>query len=128
MEAQITALLSSVAGGRRFWVKAPANYPNPQTLLARPYVVLTRIDGIRNYHMTGPSGYVESRVQVDCYGDTYTSVKSTVIAILAILSGYSGGDIQAIFVEGERDMPAADTGEVTELFRKTLDLIVHHGE
>jgi hypothetical protein len=128
MEAALTTLLAPVAGGRRFWVKAPSNYPTPETRLVRPYVVLTRVGGVRNYHFTGPSGYVESRVQIDCYGDTYDSVKSVASAILAILSGYSGGDIQAIFVEGERDLPAADTGEVNELFRKKLDLIVHHGE
>lgn len=128
MEAALTALLASVAGGRRFWTRAPANYPTATTPLARPYVVMTRAGGRRDYHMTGQSDPVMSRVQIDCYGDTYDSVRSVIAAIVSILSGYSGGDIQAIFVEGERDLPAADAGDVSLMFRKSIDIIVHHGE
>lgn len=121
MEEALTALLASVADGRRYWVRAPQS-------AARPYVVLNRIDGIRDYHMQGASGYISSRVQIDCYADTYTAAKSTARAVINTLSGYSGGDIQAIFVDGERDLPAADAGDVTNLFRTSIDIIVHHGE
>lgn len=121
MEEALTALLASVAGGRRYWTRAP------QTA-ARPFVVMNRVDGIRDYHMQGPSGYVASRVQLDAYGDTYTATKAVARSIVSTLSGHSGGDIQAIFIEGERDLPAADAGDVTNLFRTSIDIIVHHGE
>lgn len=122
MEEALTLLLASVAGGRRYWVR------KPQTEPARPYVVLNRIDGIRDYHLRGASGYVSSRVQIDCYADTYTATKAIGRDVISVLSGYSGGDIQAIFIEGERDLPAADAGNVTNLFRTSIDIIVHHGE
>lgn len=121
MEEAITALLASVASGRRYWTVAPQTAP-------RPFLVLNRVDGIRDYHMQGPSGYVASRVQIDVYADTYTATKATGRAVISTLSGYSGGDIQAIFIEGERDLPAADAGIVTNLFRTSIDIIVHHGE
>lgn len=121
MEEALTALLASVAGGNRFWVRAP------QTT-ALPYLVLNRVDGVRNYHMLGPSGYVSSRVQIDCYAKTYTATKTVARAVITLLSGYSGGDFQGVFIEGERDLPAADAGDVTNLFRTSIDIIVHHGE
>nr|CAD6417723.1 hypothetical protein REQ54_01743 [Rhizobium sp. Q54] len=121
MEEALTSLLASVAGGRRYWSRAP------QTA-ARPFIVLTRIDGLPNYHMQGASGLVSSRVQVDVYADTYTATITLARQVKALLSGYSGGDIQAIFIESERSLPAADAGEVTNLFRTSIDVTIHHGE
>lgn len=121
MEEAMTALLASVAGGRRYWVRAPQG-------AVRPFVVLQRISGVPDYHFQGPSGLVESRVQIDAYADTYSAVKATARAIKTLLSGHSGGDIQAVFIDGERDLPAADAGDVTNLFRTSLDILVHHGE
>lgn len=121
MEEALTELLASVAGGRRYWVRAP------QTA-ARPFVLLNKIDGIPDYHFQGPSGYVSSRVQIDVYGDKYGDVTTISRAIKALLSGYEGGNIQAIFIESERNLPAADAGEVTSLFRTSIDITVHYGE
>lgn len=121
MEEALTALLASVASGRRYWGRAPQVEP-------RPYVVLSRASGVRDYHMQGPSGFVQSRVQIDCYADKYTEAKATGLAVRDALSGYAGGDIQLIQIDSERDLPAADAGEVTHLFRVSIDLIVSHGE
>ncbi|MDW9773083.1 DUF3168 domain-containing protein [Sinorhizobium meliloti] len=121
MEEALTALLASIAGGRRYWVRAPQTEP-------RPFVVLNRVDGVPSYHYQGASGLVASRVQLDCYADTYTAAKATARAVEAILSGYEGGIIQAIFLESHRDLPAADAGDVTNLFRASIDITVHHGE
>lgn len=122
MEEILTTLLAPVAGGRRYWGRKPQVDPG------RPYVIMQRIDGVRDYHMRGPSGYVASRVQIDCYADTYTSAKATARSVRDILSGHRGGIIQGIFLDGERDLPAADAGEVTNLFRVSLDFIIHSSE
>lgn len=129
MEEAITALLATVAGGRRYWVTAPAQLPDGSPL-PTPYVVMYRIDGLVDYTITGPSGYVASRVQVDVYGDSYTSAKETAREVVTAVSGHrdhgSGESIQGIFVDSMRDTPAADAGEVTQLFRVSVDIIVHH--
>lgn len=123
MEEALTALLASVAGGRRYWARAP------QTIDASsPYLVMNRVDGVRDYHMRGASGYVASRVQIDAYGKTYTATKAAARAVIDALSGHSSGNIQAILIDSERDLPAADAGEVTNLFRTSVDIIVHHQE
>jgi hypothetical protein len=122
METVLTSLLASVAGGRRYWVRKPQSDPG------RPYVVMQRATRLPNYHMKGASGYVFSRVQIDVYGDTFASTKAAADALKAVLSGYSSGIIQGAFLDGERDLPAADAGEVSTLFRISLDFTIHHGE
>lgn len=121
MEEALTALLASVAGGRRYWGRAPQ-------AAARPYVVLTRITGIRDYHTRGASGLVESRVQADCYADTYSAAKGLARDVRDAVSGHRAVIFKGIFIDSERDLPAADAGEVNHLFRVSIDLIIHHGE
>lgn len=114
--AGVTALVST----RIYWGRKPQSDP------ARPYVVLQRVGGTRDYHSQGASGYVASRVQLDVYGDTYTSTKKATRAAITGLSGHRGGIFQGIFIDSERDLPAADAGEVTNLFRTSVDIMVHH--
>lgn len=119
MEQEITGLLASVAP-RRFLGRAP------QTAPSRPYVVLSRVSGVLDYHSQGDSGLITSRVQIDVYADTYTSVHSTAADIVAVLSGYRGGSIQAVFVDSQRDLTGIEGGDPNELFRLSIDVIVHH--
>ncbi|GLQ36750.1 hypothetical protein GCM10007908_03700 [Rhizobium albus] len=119
MEEALTALLASVASGRRYWVRAP------QTV-AKPYVVMQVIDTLPSYSMAGQADHIASRVQIDVYADTYGALISTTRAIKAILSGYKGGQIQGAFIASERNLPAADAGEVSQLFRTSIDIMIHH--
>ena len=114
------AALTAHVGTRINWTA------KPQSVSGLPYIVLQRIDGVRDYHMRGASGYVESRVQADFYAANYTAGKKAARALIAVLSGYRGGIFQGIFIDSERDLPAADAGEVTQLFRTSVDLIIHH--
>ena len=126
MEEALTTILSTVAGGRRYWVQAP------QSLSTRPYLVMHRVSGNRDMHLTGPSRYVRSRVQIDVYGESYSQTKTTARAVRDAVSGFvgtiGGVQIQRINVESERDLPDDDTGEITELFRTSMDLMIHHDE
>ncbi len=121
MEEEITALLSSVAGGRRHWGRAPQG-------TALPYIVIQRISGIRDNTMEGPSGYLQSRLQFDVYAETYGTARFTARALVDALSGYRGGTIQGVFIDSERDLLAADTGEVSQLYRVSIDAQIHHQE
>ena len=126
MEPALTALLlgaaplTAIVGNRLNWGR------KPQSDAGRPYIVLQHIDGVPTYHMTGSSDHVASRVQADVYGETYTSTKRAATALIAVLSGYSGGIFQGIFLDSQRDLPAADAGEVTTLFRTSVDFLIHH--
>lgn len=120
MEQELTTLLATAAP-RRFWSRAPQTPPP-----ARPYIVLSRVSGLHDYHSQGSSGYVVSRVQVDCYGDTYDGAHATASAVVDALSGYRGGTIQAVFIDSQRDLTGVDGGDPNELFRLSIDVIVHH--
>lgn len=113
--AGLTALVST----RIHWGRAPQAAP-------APYVVLQVISTSPDYTMQGSSGYRPSRVQADVYSQTYTGAKKISRAVTSALSGRRTGQIQSIFLDGERDLPAADAGEVTNLFRVSLDFMIHH--
>jgi hypothetical protein len=121
MEALLTELLAPLAAGKRFWLRAPQG-------VKPPYVVMQRITGLRDNHFQGASGLVESRVQIDLYGKTYEDATTMARSLVSLLSGRRVGIIQAIFINSERDLPAADAGDVSNLFRKSIDIIVHHKE
>lgn len=96
-----------------------------------PYAILRRISGRIDYKMDGASGLSESRLQVDCYGSTYSSAKSVARAFQKALSGYSGAvgatKFDGVFLLAERDM--IDEDETTaDLHAVSLDFIIWHKE
>lgn len=96
----------------------------PQTD-ALPGVTIQRIDGVRDYHFSGPSGFVSSRIQIDCWGKSYSEAKQISRAIVRILSGIRA-PFQGGFVVDESDnSEQADTHRV---FRTRLDFQLFHNE
>ncbi|CCE96154.1 hypothetical protein SFHH103_01657 [Sinorhizobium fredii HH103] len=129
METALTALLAGdarvklLAGNKVHWVRAPQR-------TATPYAVLQVISSRDDYHMQGPSGLTDARVQIDAYAESYLAAKRLSDAILGVLSGYrgtvSGIRLQGGFVENRRDFPASASGDVTPLFRRSADIIIWH--
>lgn len=122
MEALLTSLLATVAGGRRHWVR------KPQSEAGRPYIIMQRVTRLPGYTMQGATGHIFSRLQVDIYGETFSSTKAVSDQVKSVLSGYAAGIIQGIFVAGERDLTASDPGDELILFRISLDFTIHHQE
>ena len=98
---------------------------------ALPAIVLHRIDGSRDYCMSGPSRLVSSRVQVDCWGATYGDAKRTARTVVQALSSlkttYGEIQIQAAFADSERDY-SEEAGASARVFRTSLDFIIWHTE
>lgn len=116
MEEALRALL--VPLGPVYWGVAPQGS-------ARPFIVLTRISGGRRYTMDGLSGNDPVRVQADVYADTYGATKLLARRLIAEVSGRRAAPFRAIFVESERDLPAADAeGNGTD-YRTSVDLMIH---
>lgn len=95
---------------------------------ALPAIVLHRAGGDRDYHLTGASGLVASRVQADCWGDSFADAKTTARALEAAASGArfvrDAVRFDAVLVVDERDDSFDENGKA--LFRTSLDLMVHH--
>jgi len=97
----------------------------------KPSIVLSRITGIRDYHMQGPSGLVRSLVQIDCWAGTFTAALTLGRAVIARLSGVGGGDVagfQLVSLINERHgfEPGAETAE--RFHRVSLDFELWHSE
>lgn len=127
IEEAITSLLSGIAGGRRYWGRAESI-----SAADGAFLVLNVISAPRDYTMSGPSNYVETRIQMDIYAGTYTAVRDTAATAIAALNGYAGTvaatKIMLIRIESEGDQDATSAGEASHLFRRSVDLIVHHDE
>lgn len=127
IEAALTELLSGIASGRRYWGRAENISP-----AAGAYLVLNRISGSPVYLVPEPSGYTMSRFQVDVYGPTFGAVVAAAAEVRDALSGFrgtvAGTRIAATFIDGQRDLPASDAGDVAHLFRRSTDVLIHHDE
>lgn len=122
-DSGVTALAQTGSGPvRLYWTQAPQS-------VAKPYATLTKVTGLRDTPMDGPSGLQESRIQVDCYGLTFSAAKGLARAIEAALSGLStetdGIVFQGVFLDAERDGYEADASP-DKLFRTSLDFIIYH--
>lgn len=107
MQEALTALLladTAIAGltgsgDRLYWNVGEQGKPDPMA-------VLYLISGVPDYHMQGPSGLVESRVQVDCRAGTVAEALALARAVEARLSGYRGTrdgiKFMGIFKQSER--------------------------
>lgn len=108
--------LTAIVGNRI----RPVDRPQTDTL---PSITIQRIDGIREYLLSGPSGLVSSRVQIDCWGKTYTQSKITARAVALALSGIKD-PFQGCFLVDETD--SSEDAEPNRIFRTRLDFQVLH--
>lgn len=126
MEAALLARLLATAGLTAL-VSTRINWSRRPQGESLPAVVLHRIDGSPDYHLSGPSGLVESRVQVDCWAASYGAAKAIARQVEAAVSGlrFTQGAIRfdAILILDERD---STFDETTPIFRTSLDLGVFH--
>ena len=81
-----------------------------------------RTSGVRDYHMGG-KGAMQSRVQIDCYGETYAEAIEASRDIRAALDGYRGGPIHGAFLQVVRD---AFEDDAQLLQRVSLTFSIHH--
>ena len=93
-----------------------------------PLILYTKITGMRDHHLQGPSGHAHPRFQVEAWSKTYTEAKTLADAIREALDGYSGTavgtKIGSCLIESERD----DYQNEIEAFRVIMDFFVWHEE
>lgn len=109
-------------GTRIAWIRA-------EDAVAKPYIVLNRISGVRDTTMDGASGLIASRVQADCWGIEPRHSTACARAVETALSGlrFTFGQTQfrGCFLIAERDA-YDDTETPDKLFGKSLDFTIWH--
>jgi len=115
--AGITALISS----RIYPIKIPPN-------TTMPALTYTRISGRRIESLLGNSALCYARYQLDAWGRKYSDVKALAEQVRLCLEGYKGTLAGVIFYGvnylGDQDLYEDDT----EVFRVSMDFVVHHNE
>ena len=95
---------------------------------ALPAISLGTVSNVPVYTNDGEAGIAESRVQVDCWGATYGSVKAVARAVTASLSAFFGAVdgrvFQYVLLDGERDSRESGSNAPEYLFRTQLDFRV----
>lgn len=125
-EAAIISLLrnSGLAGGRVY----PQSLPQDGARAKYPALIVTRISGAPLYADDGEVGLSEPRIQVDCYGNTYTEAKDLADAVRPLLSAFDGNVngtvIQFVTLEDERDDREGGANAAEYPFRVIQDYLV----
>lgn len=93
-----------------------------------PAIVVTMVSHLPEYVTQGPVSLADSRVQVDCYAETFAGSKAVARAVKARVSGQrfaSGGvDFQQCAVIAERS--SYEDGKEVKLHRTSIDFRVWH--
>jgi hypothetical protein len=111
---------AGVAGGRNYWVKVPQNATLPYT---RSQVV----SDDRPEHLKGVDGARVSRIQTDCFAETFGASRTLAELVIATMSppatvdGIQFGHTAA---EGPRDLGEDISGKFIHM--ASLDLLVEH--
>ena len=115
-----TPAVAALAGTKINWGKVPQG-------TAKPYVELVVVSDPRPQHLKGYNGSRGTRVQADCYAETYGAADKLAKAIIAALAepaSTADGRFGRTHAEGPRDL-----GEDTAagfVHRASVDLLVRH--
>jgi hypothetical protein len=113
VQEQLFALLNgATAAADRIYPNASPDKPG------RPYIVYTRISANSDNVLNGSSGIINTRMQIDCYADSYNAVQSLAAQVDALMRGWV---LQSI------SYPAIDQYEPdVRLHRVILDYSIWH--
>jgi len=93
-----------------------------------PLILYTKITGMRDHHLQGPSGHAHPRLQIESWGESYSGAKTLATAIREALDGYSGivsgVSIGSILIDSERDIYEPEL----KIYRIVTDYFIWHEE
>jgi hypothetical protein len=119
-----TAGLTALVSTRIYFVKAPQDVTNP-------YVVVSKISGVREHAHEGASGLAHPRFQCSVFATTYKEAKSIAVQIQTALQGHSGTiggaggvEVNGIFYDDEVDFWEEEHG----LYHIAMDFRIWHNE
>lgn len=89
-----------------------------------PLILYTKISGMRDHILQGPSGFAHPRFQIDAFAETYTAAKSLANAIRKALDGYRGTvldtRIGSCLIDSERDIYESEI----KIYRVSQDYLI----
>jgi hypothetical protein len=108
-----TAGVTNLTGQHIYYNVAPQD-------VAKPFVVITKIAGVREKTQTKAMAFCHGLIQISIFDTTYLGAKAVATAIQTIMQSYSGtmgtsggitgADVGACFYDNEIDFYEQDTG------------------
>ena len=126
-EPAIYELLSGLAGGRVYALRAPENS-------VEPFIIFQQVDSERWRSLKAPSGIAQATFQIDAYAAEFYASKDLAASIEEILDGHRGivyygsdspqdsVDIAGISLQGDTDL--LDQTDLPLLFRNSASYLV----
>lgn len=116
--------VSNAVGDRIYPDVAPAGAGYPR-------ITYQRISGQPEHHMTGPSGLIRQRFQIDCWGENGPSVETVSEAVRLALDTFRGdmGDVavKSVSLESQADLYVSPTdGSQVSIRRTRMDFEIWH--
>lgn len=98
-----------------------------------PAITYQIISGIRNFDMSGPNGFVESRIQINCFAATILAAAQLSAVVRVALNGHKGGaagvEIECCLLDDMGDLPAIEPeNEQMNVYAKMMDFFVLYKE
>lgn len=98
-----------------------------------PAITYQIISGIRNFDMSGPNGFVEGRIQINCFAETILEADRLSAVVRIALNGVKGGaagiEIECCLLDDVGDLPAIEPGnEQMNVYAKMMDFFVLYKE
>lgn len=123
IETELVDLLTGDAGiGSMVAARVyPVVLPQNPTL---PAIVYQEVRGLARAAADGDTGQRESRFLVSWWAMSYSAIKVGKGLMLGLLSGYGGGSISRIELDGIRDDYDPETGR----FRQLVELMIYWTE
>ena len=125
MEEAFRAILHAASGVTNLAPASRINFGGHPQGKPLPAIVLSVIGDNGGHTLKGADGLSVGRVQVDCYGDTYSGAKALSRAALTALDAYRGGSFSSIFHDGSRDSREGGSNEADRPYRVSLDFITN---
>lgn len=108
IESALRAIIIADNGVKAVTTRCYYNYiPQSPTY---PLIVIQRVTGSRVHHLSGPSGAVRPRFQIEAWAETYSAAKALANLIRKALDGkkYTTGDIRITEAGDIRIIEAGD--------------------
>lgn len=121
MEEAFRAILTTDTAVKALIPASRINWGTHPQGAAFPAIVLNVISDAEDYHMNGPNGLFQGRVQVDVYADTYGAAKAASRAVRALLHCYRGGGFRLITHVSTRDSREGGSNEADRPCRVGMD-------
>lgn len=121
MEQALRALLTGSAAVTAIAPASRINWGERPQGGALPALILSVVSGAEGLVMNGPNGLLESRVQIDAYGETYADAKVLSRAVIGVLHGFRNTNFRLVMHVSTRDGREGGTNEAERPFRVSMD-------